>query len=71
MSLILSTVSTATLGGLTFGDDDLVEYDPGSDTATLFFDGLFAGNEDINALHVLSDGHIILSTTSGATIGGM
>jgi hypothetical protein len=72
--IVLSTVGNARLGGLTFGDDDLVDYDPVSDTASLFFDGgaLFSnGNEDINAAHVLSNGHIILSTVGNARLGGL
>jgi hypothetical protein len=65
--IVLSTVGNARLGGLTFGDDDLVDYDPVSDTASLFFDGgaLFSNaREDINAAHVLSNGHIVLSRIS-------
>jgi hypothetical protein len=72
--IVLSTVANATLGGLTFGDDDLVEYDPVSDTASLLFDGgaLFSNtNEDINAAHVLSNGHIVLSTVGNARLGGL
>jgi hypothetical protein len=72
--IVLSTVGNARLGGLTFGDDDLVEYDPVSDTASLFFDGgaLFSNtSEDINAAHVLSNGHIVLSTVGNATLGGL
>jgi hypothetical protein len=76
--IILSTEGNATIGVLNFGKDDLVEYDPVADTATLYFDGaLFsATDEDIDAVHVLDNGHIILSTTGeGAvpdtTLGGL
>ena len=72
--IILSTDADATLGGLSFGDDDLVDYDPVADTATLYFDGgaLFSNlDEDIDAVHVLSNGHIILSTKGSATLGGL
>lgn len=69
--IVLSTGSAATIGGLTFGDGDLVEYDPGMKTATLFFDeDLFGDNENIDAVSVLGNGHIILSTTSSAKLGG-
>jgi hypothetical protein len=73
VSLILSTLGDATLGGLPLANEDLVEYDPVTDTATLFFDGsaLFTRNEDIDAVHVLSKGHIILSTTGNARLGGL
>jgi MSHA biogenesis protein MshQ len=71
-NLILSTESTETLGGLTFTDGSLAEYDALADTATLFFDeGNFTGNEDIDAVHLLSNGVIILSTTGNATLGGL
>ena len=38
MSLSLSTVGNARLGGLTFGDDDLVDYDPVADTFRFTWD---------------------------------
>ena len=68
---ILSTDSGATLGGLTFRDGDLIDYNPIADTATLFFnEDLFAANEDIDAVHVLDNSHIILSTSTSASLGG-
>ena len=70
--IILSTAGAASLGGLTFGDGDLVEYDPGTGTASLFFsEGSFSGNEDIDAVHVLANGKILLSTAGSATLGGL
>jgi len=69
---ILSTTSTEGLGGLTLRDGDLAEYNPVANTATLFFsEGLFSSGEDVDAVHVLDNGHIILSTESGATLGGL
>jgi hypothetical protein len=71
-NIILSTTGNATLGGLGFGKDDLIEYNPTSDTASLFFDGnLFSGNEDIDAVYLLAGGNIVLSTGGGATLGGL
>ena len=71
-NIILSTAGSATLGGLSFGNDDLVEYDPLSDTSSLFFDGsLFSGSENIDAFDLLSNGNILLSTTTTATLGGL
>ncbi len=72
--IILSTDANATLGGLTFKDGDLVDYDPQSDTATLFFsESHFAGNENIDAVSVLPNGHIVLSVErdNGASLGGL
>jgi hypothetical protein len=70
--LVLSTQGTETLGGLTFRDGDLAEYDPVSGFATLFFnENLFAASEDIDAFDVLPDGSIILSTTNAASLAGV
>jgi cysteine-rich repeat protein len=72
--IILSTYETATLGGLTFRDGDLADYDPDTDTATLFFsESHFAGDEDIDALSVLPNGHLVLSVErdTGASLGGL
>ena len=71
-NIILSTTGNATLGGLGFGKDDLIEYNPTTDTASLLFDGnLFSGNENIDAVHLLASGNIVLSTAGGATLGGL
>jgi len=71
-TIILSVDATETLGGLTFIDGALAEYNPTTDTATLFFDeNLFSGNENIVAVHVLDNGNIILSTDGTATLGGL
>jgi hypothetical protein len=71
-TIILSTSSGATLGGLTFRDGDLVQYDLNTDTATLFFDeDLFTGDEDIDAATVLSNGNIVLSTVLSSQLGGV
>ena len=69
----LSTTSAATLGGLTFQDEDVVLYDTELDTASLIFDGssVFTGNEDVNAFHILSDGRFLISTDQDAEIGAL
>jgi len=72
-NIVLSTAAAATLGGLTFGDGDLIEYNPTTDVGTLYLDGsLFVGgNEDIDGVHILDNGNIILSTLDAATLGGL
>jgi hypothetical protein len=71
-TIILSTDAGGTLGGLTFTDGDLAEYDSTTNTATLFFDGsLFTDITDIDAVHLLGNGNIILSTAGNATLGGL
>jgi hypothetical protein len=70
--LVLSTTTSETLGGLFFRNGDLVAYDPVSGTASLFLDeDLFTADEDIDAVRVLGDGTILLSTANAATIGGL
>lgn len=73
-TFLLSTSGNATLGALGFGDDDIVLYDPVADSASLFFDGgaLFSNaNEDVDAVSVLANGHLLLSASGGATLGGL
>jgi len=70
--LVLSTDKAQTLGGLSYTDRDLVEYDPATDTATLFFDGSTTTlNNKITALQVLANGHLVLSTKGNTTLGGL
>ena len=71
-TVILSTMSAATLGGLAFTDKDLAEYDKDTASATLYLDGSAVGiTQDIDAAHVLANGHIVLSTIGTATLGGV
>jgi hypothetical protein len=70
--IVLSTTETTRLGGLRFRDGDLVEYNPVTNSSTLFFsEGLFSRNADIDAVQVLDDGSILLSTTGSAQLGGL
>jgi hypothetical protein len=70
--IILSTDGNATLGGLSFEEGDLVDYNPLTGTASLYFDGdLFSDDENIDAVHILDNGHIILSTEGNASLGGL
>jgi hypothetical protein len=69
---LLSTDLSATLGGLSFQNGDIVEYDPVADVATLYkgldeatiFTGIPNSNPDIDALHVRGDGGVIFSIRS-------
>ncbi len=53
--LILSTGYNSSIGGLSFRKGDVVEYDPVSDTATLYADRdtLFGGDAWVDAVHVI------------------
>ena len=72
--VVLTTRDGDTLGGVSFNPEDLVEYDPALDSATIRFDGSahFADSgEQITALHVLQNGDLVLSTANGGTLGGL
>ena len=63
-NIVMSTLADAGLGGLSFGNGDIIEYNPNTDTATLlvaesdlFDDG--AGNVD--AVHILENGNLLIS----------
>ena len=70
---ILSTEGSASINGFAFADEDLVEYNPTTMMASMFFDGsnIFTSNEDIDAAHVRANGNILLSTESNASINGV
>ncbi|PCJ55998.1 MAG: hypothetical protein COA73_13125 [Candidatus Hydrogenedentota bacterium] len=71
-SFLLSTVSSATLGGVGFTSQDLMQFNIAPDTASVYMNGTaFTGSEDISAAHVLDNGHILLSTDTSAIIGGI
>jgi hypothetical protein len=66
-NIVLSTLAGNTLGGLTYTDGDLIQYDPDTGTAvllvaeaTLFDDG----DGNITGVHVLEDGSYLLSFAS-------
>jgi hypothetical protein len=65
-NIILSTDSTPTLGGLTFDENDVVEYDPQQETAKL----KFSISQPIDAIHWVDDQNVILSTTYDWDFGG-
>ncbi len=71
-TVILSTDNAAVLGGLSFTDIDLVNYDPLADFASLELEGALTSlSRDIDAVHVFDNGNILLSTKDDATLGGL
>ncbi len=71
-TLVLSTRASSSLGGLSFEDGDLVRWDTvGLSASLLLSESLFTGDEDVDAVHVLPDGRIALSTTGNAELGGL
>lgn len=72
-SFILSTAGVASLGGLTFQDEDLVEYNPTTRAASLYFDGSshFTADEDINGVHIIDSTRLLLTTETDAQLGAL
>jgi hypothetical protein len=72
-NILLSTETPATLGGLSFDDSDVVEYNPNTDIATMFLlaSSVFDGDYDVDAFHVLHNGNYVLSTRQTGAIGGV
>ncbi len=71
---LISTVGTETLGGQVMRPGDVVDYDPGSGTTTLFFsqDLFGGGNVNVDAFDVNGAGLILLSTfENNVTLGGV
>lgn len=71
--LSVSTPGDATtIGGLgPFQNDDYVIYDPATDLAEMYFDNsaLSYGVDDANAVHLLKNGHIVMSAAGNSTVG--
>jgi uncharacterized protein YjiK len=80
-SILLSFSAAVTVGGQTYAPTDIVRFDAtslGSVTAgtfSLYFNGIDVGldttSENIDALEILPDGRILISTTSNPTVSGL
>ncbi len=69
----LTTTSPAQLGTVNFEDDALVAYNPDTDVALQIFDladetGIM---RDLDAVHELPNGNLIISTQAGGTVGAL
>ena len=71
--MILSTAGPATLGGVSFFNGDLVDYDPLNNLAIQIFDeGDFGpGGGDIDAVAVRANGHLLISVVGSETLDGL
>jgi uncharacterized protein YjiK len=80
-SFLLAFLASVTVGGQTYAPTDIVRFDASSLGATtagtfsLYFNaidvGLDATSENIDALDILSDGRILISTTGNPTVPGL
>ena len=68
--IYLGSTTNGNAGGLAFNDEDIIAYDMGSGTYSMFFDGSDVGiTTDINAFVLLSDGSILMSFDNTTTAG--
>jgi len=67
----LTTIGSGAGELANFEPNDLIIFDPVLDEATMFLDNSAEGFglNDINAVHLLPNGHIVLSTASSSTVG--
>lgn len=74
-NIVLSTAGNANLVGTPIRDEDIVEFDPSGPTVLIpfLFDGSveIVGGSDVDAVHVLDDDNLLLSTTGNETVGGV
>ena len=72
-TIILSTTAAASIGATSFNNEDLIQYDPLTGNATVFFDASTVGlTDDIDAFHLLNNGNYLLSVVNdGISLGGI
>ncbi len=71
--LYVSSTSGGNAGGVSFADEDILEFDTDTGTWSMYFDGSDvglsgSGARDVNAFALLSDGTILLSFNGATTI---
>jgi sugar lactone lactonase YvrE len=80
-SFLLAFLASVTVGGQTYAPTDIVRFDASSVGATtagtfsLYFHGIDVGldttSENIDAIDILSDGRLLISTTGNPTVPGL
>lgn len=72
-NVVFSAETSGSIFGVSFNDEDLVEVNLDTNTASLYFDGsaAFAGDMDIDAVHIRDNGNILFSTVSTFTPDGL
>lgn len=75
-TIYVSSTSGGNISGISFRDEDILAYDTGSNSWSLFFDGSDVGLSassglDIDAFHIRADGTILLSIARSETVAGL
>lgn len=71
--IYVSSTSGGSVGGVSFADEDVLAFDTGTNSWSMYIDGSDvglsgAGARDVNAVHVLDDGSVLLSFLGATTI---
>ncbi|MBN2117385.1 MAG: S8 family serine peptidase [Anaerolineales bacterium] len=68
----VSSTTNGTAGGVAFNDEDILAYNTGTGTWSMYFDGSDVGiTGDVNAFALMSDGSILLSLDAATTVSGL
>lgn len=69
-TIYVSSSTSGTAGGVSFDDEDIVAYNTGSSTWSMYFDGSDVGvTADLNAFDIQDDGTLLMSFDTAVTIG--
>lgn len=71
MAYYLGSSFDGTVGGVKFGDEDILKYDGGSEAWSLFFDGsdVGLGGADVDAFTVRADGSLLINLVNPINLG--
>lgn len=70
--IYVGSSSDGVAGGVSFADEDILAYDSGSATWSLYFDGSDVGiSANVDAFQRLSDGSILLSLAVASSVGSL
>ncbi|RMG95501.1 MAG: carbohydrate-binding protein [Chloroflexi bacterium] len=71
--IYVSSTSGGTVSGIGFADEDILAYNQGTGTWSMFFDGsdVGVGGGDVDAFTILSDGSLLLSFNGSRNISGV
>jgi hypothetical protein len=71
-TMYVSSNSNGTVGGVSFNDEDIISYNSGSGAWAMVFDGSDVSvTADLDAFGWLSDGDLVFSLDSAATVTGL
>jgi hypothetical protein len=71
--LLISSAGNGTVGGVQYADEDILAHNMTTGDWSLWFDGSDVGlaSADVNALAVLDDGRLLISTEAPITLSGL